>query len=80
VAAETAMFAKIVVILMLLLIVGSLFSGLFFLYRDGGRGRRTVRALTLRIVLSIILFVTLMAGFYLGLLGPGLQFPPAGPQ
>ena len=55
---------------MLLLIVGSLFSGLFFLYRDHGAGQRTVRALTLRIGLSVAFFVLLLARFRFGLI-PG---------
>ena len=45
---------------MLLAIVGSLFSGLFFLYRDRGRGVAMARALTWRIGLSIALFVVLV--------------------
>lgn len=61
---------KLLVVLMLLLIVGSLFSGLFFLYRDHGAGQRTVRALTLRIGLSVAFFVLLLAGFRFGLI-PG---------
>jgi hypothetical protein len=56
--------------LLLLAIVGSLFSGLFYLYRDRGAGERTVRALTLRIGLSIALFLVLLAGFRFGLI-PG---------
>lgn len=59
---------KLFVILMLLAIVGSLFSGLFFLYRDRGAGSRTVRALTLRIGLSIALFIFLMMAFRFGLI------------
>ncbi len=59
---------KFVIILMLIGIVGSLFSGLFFLFRDQGAGDRTVKALTLRIGLSIALFVLLMLGFYFGLI------------
>jgi hypothetical protein len=55
---------------MLLAIVGSLFSGLFFLYRDRGSGERTVRALTLRIGLSLTLFIMLLVGFRTGLI-PG---------
>jgi hypothetical protein len=55
---------------MLLAIVGSLFSGLFFLYRDRGSGERTVRALTLRIGLSATLFILLLVGFRTGLI-PG---------
>jgi hypothetical protein len=50
--------------------VGSLFSGLFFLYRDRGEGVRTARALTVRIGLSIFLFAMLLAGFRFGLI-PG---------
>lgn len=61
---------KLLVILMLLAIVGSLFSGLFFLYKDRGAGSRTVRALTLRIGLSIGLFLMLMLAFRFGLI-PG---------
>ncbi len=61
---------KIVVILLLALVVGSLFSALIFLARDQGRGERTARALTLRIALSLLLFAVLMAGFYLGFIHP----------
>ena len=61
---------RVLVVLLLLAIVGSLFSGLFYLYRDRGAGERTVRALTLRIGLSIALFLVLLAGFRFGLI-PG---------
>ena len=61
---------KIFAVLMLLAIVGSLFSGLFFLYQDRGSGERTVRALTLRIGLSLALFILLLVGFRTGLI-PG---------
>jgi hypothetical protein len=57
---------KIIVILFLAFIVGSLFSALYFLVRDRGRGERTVRALTVRITLSVILFALLMLGYYFG--------------
>lgn len=58
------MLVKIVIIVMLLLIVGSLFSALSFLYKDNGQGERTAKALTIRISLSIVLFIFLMLGFY----------------
>lgn len=57
---------KLIVILLLFAVVGSLFSGLFFLYRDRGTGVRTAQALTLRIGLSILIFVLLLVGFRLG--------------
>jgi hypothetical protein len=61
---------KIIVVVMLLAIVGSLASALVYLYKDGGRGTRTARALTVRVALSISLFVLLMTGFYFGLIPP----------
>ena len=57
---------KIVVILFLIFIVGSLFSALYYLVRDKGQGERTVKALTVRITLSVALFVLLMLGYYFG--------------
>jgi hypothetical protein len=59
---------KLIILLMLLGVIGSLFSGLFFLYRDQGTGDRTVKALTLRISLSIALFILLMLGYRFGLI------------
>ena len=61
---------KFVVIVMLLLILGSLGSGLYFLIKDGGRNPRTVKALTVRIALSVALFLLLMLAYATGLIGP----------
>lgn len=57
---------RVLVVLLLLAIVGSLFSGLFSLYRDRGSGDRTVRLLTWRVGLSIGLFLLLLAAFRFG--------------
>ena len=57
---------KWVVILVLVFIVGSLASAGYFLIKDKGRGERTVKALTVRVVLSVVLFALLMLGFYFG--------------
>jgi hypothetical protein len=54
------------VVFILLAIIGSLFSGLWFLYHDRGTGTRTVRALTIRIGLSISLFILLLVSYRLG--------------
>ena len=59
---------KFVIILFLLVIVGSLGSALFYLVRDKGSSTRTVKALTIRIGLSVTLFVLLMLGYYFGLI------------
>jgi len=64
------MYTKIIVILFLIFIIGSLFSGLFYLVKDKGTSERTVRALTLRISLSVLLFILLMIGYATGLLQP----------
>ena len=61
---------RIVVILFLVLIVASLGSGLYYLIKDKGQSDRTVKALTIRVALSITLFLLLMLGFYFGLI-PG---------
>jgi Protein of unknown function (DUF2909) len=60
---------KIAIVIMLILIVGSLFSALFFMAKDKGTGERTARALTVRISLSLILFALLMLGYYTGVIG-----------
>jgi len=57
---------RIVIIVLLLGVLASLFSGLFFLCRDRNDGARAVKALTLRIALSIVLFALLMLGYRLG--------------
>jgi len=61
---------KIVVILLFVAILGSLGSALFFLVSDGGQSKRIVKALALRVGLSLALFLLLMAGYYFGLI-PG---------
>ena len=60
---------KLVIVLMLIAVIGSLFSALFFLYRDRS-GDRLVRALTVRIALSIAVFVVLLLSYRFGLV-PG---------
>jgi hypothetical protein len=61
---------KLVVILILLGIVGSLGSALVYLFRDDNDSRRTVRALTWRVSLSVGLFILLLVGYWLGLIQP----------
>lgn len=64
---------KIVVILFLVFILGSLFSALYYLVRDKGQGERTVKALTVRITLSVTLFALLMLGYYFGFITGKIQ-------
>lgn len=74
------MASKILIILFLLVILYSLGSSLIFLVRDHGQGDRTVKRLTWRIGLSLVLFLLLWAGYQLGWIKPnegpiGLQAP-----
>jgi hypothetical protein len=62
------MLVKIVIVFSLIAILGSLFSALFFLSKDKSGSDRTVKALTIRIGLSILLFILLMAGYYTGVI------------
>jgi hypothetical protein len=62
---------KIVVILLLLAVIASLFSGLFFVYRDKGGSNRAVVALTIRIVLSLAVFLILVGSYFFGLVPGG---------
>ena len=64
------MLIKILVVFMLLLILASLGSGLIFMIRDRGQGRRTAKALTERVALSAALFILLMLAYATGLLAP----------
>ncbi|MDR2875680.1 MAG: twin transmembrane helix small protein [Methylobacillus sp.] len=63
------MLLKVFIVIVLLVIVGSLFSALFYLIKDKGEGSRTAKALTLRISLSLGLFLLLMILYYFGLIG-----------
>lgn len=64
---------KLVIIAFLVIIVGSLASALFYLMRDKGGSDRTVKALTVRVALSLTLFLILMLSYYFGLI------PKSGP-
>jgi uncharacterized RDD family membrane protein YckC len=64
------MLTKILILTLLAFILVSLFGALAMLVRndDQGKRERVVKALTVRIALSMGLFLMLMAGFYFGLL------------
>jgi Protein of unknown function (DUF2909) len=57
---------RYLVIGVFVLIVASLFSALFFVYRDRGQSTRALKALALRVGLSVGLFAFLMLAYYLG--------------
>lgn len=57
---------KAAIVILLLATMASLFSGLFFLVKDEGRGTRLVNALTLRVTLTGLTVALLLWGFYSG--------------
>ena len=61
---------RVIVFLFIAVILFSLGSALYYLIKDKGQSERTVKALTVRITFSIVLFLILMLGFYFGLISP----------
>jgi hypothetical protein len=61
-----------IVVLLLLAILVALFSSLFFLVKGPGKkdDRRTLRALTWRVGLQLLLIVFLVAAFFMGWIKP----------
>jgi len=64
---------RIIVILFMLIIAGSLISAGYYVVKDQGRSDRALRALTLRIILSVCVFALLMLGHYFGWIGDRLN-------
>ncbi|MBS64066.1 twin transmembrane helix small protein [Salinisphaera sp.] len=61
---------KIFIVVFLFAIIAALASGLVFLVRDSGDTRRTVKALTWRISLSLALIALLVLGYLTGIVQP----------
>ena len=59
---------ELLVVLAVLGILGSLGSALYFLVSDRSASNRTVKALAIRVGLSLTLFLVLMASYYFGLI------------
>jgi len=57
---------RILILILLLAVVASLFSGLYFVYKDKGNTNRAVISLTIRIALSVLVFVILIGSYYFG--------------
>jgi integral membrane sensor domain MASE1 len=60
----------LIVIAVLAVIVVSLLSGMYYLVKDHGDSTRTVKALTIRIALSLVLIGLLFVLYALGYLHP----------
>lgn len=68
---------KIIILVLLIGIIISLFSGLVFLFKDSDRqdSKRTLYALGIRITLATALVATVSYGLYTGELRFGTQAP-----
>jgi len=64
---------KLIIIIMLLVILGSLGSAWFFMMKDHDDSDRMVKALTWRVALSLGLFIFLMVGHYVGWFQPNTR-------
>jgi len=61
---------KIIVIAGLVAVIVSLFSALYYLYRDKGHGTRMVRMLAVRVALSASLVAFLVISYRMGWIAP----------
>lgn len=59
---------RFIALLFIFFILASLAGALYYLVKDKGKSDRTARMLTVRIGLSLALFLLLMGGYYLGFL------------
>lgn len=59
---------RILALLFIVFILVSLASALYYLIKDKGQTDRTVKMLTVRVVLSLTLFILLMGGYYFGVI------------
>jgi hypothetical protein len=64
---------KLVVVVLLLAIVASLGSGLFYLARDDQNSPRVLKALKIRVALSALLILFLLLSYYMGWIGDYIQ-------
>ena len=64
------MLMKVIIVLMMLAIVASLGSALFYLLKTKDTGANMAKALSYRIGFSLLLFVLLLVAFAMGWLKP----------
>ena len=61
---------KVLVLLLLAAVIASLGKAMFHMSSGPTDGARMARALTVRVVLSLLLFATLFVGWYFDLISP----------
>lgn len=58
---------RIIALVFIVFILASLASALYYLIKDKGQSDRVVKMLTVRVGLSLTLFILLMASYYFGI-------------
>jgi len=57
---------KALIVFLMLAVIVSLFSGLFFLVKDGGKTNRVVTSLAVRVTLSVLLLAVILLSLWQG--------------
>ena len=69
------MLTRLLIIAILIAILASLFSGMYFMLHDKGGSTRNVKALSIRIGLSLFLFALLVVMYLTGIIKPNPIHP-----
>lgn len=64
---------KLVILMVLLAVIASLASGLYFLTTDGRGSPRVLKALKIRVALSALLVALLILSYFMGWISPAAQ-------
>ncbi len=64
-----------IIALLLLVMIASLGSAFWYMLKDRGSGNRTVKALTARISIWVLLFALIVGGIYTGWIVPSNTVP-----
>ncbi|WP_166268678.1 twin transmembrane helix small protein [Marinobacter caseinilyticus] len=57
---------KVAIVILMLAVIVSLFSGLVFLIKDGGKTQRVVNSLAVRVCLSLLLLALILVALWHG--------------
>jgi len=71
------MLVKVIIVVLLLAIVGTLMTSMVFLVKDPSNRKRTLTGLKIRVALSVTLVVFVLFSYYMGWLRPHPIVPVA---
>lgn len=74
------MLPKIIIIILMILMIGSLGVALYFMMTDRGRSNRTVYSLAVRVGIWVVLFGFIAIGIGTGFIKPSGSLDPANRQ